>query len=122
MEGPERPVEERDVSEMEPGMEVDVADEDVYIVACVDDVGVSGYESEGFTLSEILRRKLLSKRSVSEGLVDTSLLPQWAFANLKTLPITLPLENPCWSVNKSCWASCAERAETCRKLRETVGF
>ena len=31
-------------------------DEDVEIVAGVDEVGVSGYESEGFTLSEIHHR------------------------------------------------------------------
>ena len=122
MKGPERAVEERDVSETEPGMEVDVEDEDGYINACVADVGVSGYECEGFTLSEILRRKRLSKRSASEGVADIFLLPQREFANLQNLPLCLLLENPCWPVIDSCWASCAARSETCRQLRETVGF
>ena len=65
MGGPDRQVEERDVRETEPGTEVDVGS-----VGCVADVRVSGSESEGFTLSDILRRKRLSKRRVSEGVAE----------------------------------------------------
>ena len=54
MEGPEGPTEVGSVCETEAGTE---ADEDVDVVGGVDEVGVSGYESERFTLSEILRRK-----------------------------------------------------------------
>ena len=53
MGGPERPAEKTDVSEAELGTEVDVEDEDVYVVGCVTVAGVSGYESQGFTLSKI---------------------------------------------------------------------
>ena len=49
----------------EAGTEADVECKDVDIVGGVDEVGVSGYESEGFTLSEILRRKRLAKTNVS---------------------------------------------------------
>ena len=48
--GPERPVEESDVCETEAGTEADVEDENVDIVGGGAYVGVSGYESEGFTL------------------------------------------------------------------------
>ena len=61
MGGPEGPIEVGGVCETEAGTEADVEDEDedVDVVGGVDEVGVSGYESEGFTLSEILRRKRL---------------------------------------------------------------
>ena len=42
------------------GREADVGDEEVDVVGGVDEVRVFGYESEEFTLSEILRRKRLS--------------------------------------------------------------
>ena len=77
MGGPERPVE--DVSETETGTEVKVKDEDIHVVSGNADVGVSGYESEGFTPSKFLRRKRLSKGRKSEGVVDTSHLPQCEF-------------------------------------------
>ena len=61
--GPEGPNEVGGVCELETGTEVDVEDEDenVDVVGGVEEVGVSGYESEGFTLSEILRGKRLAK-------------------------------------------------------------
>ena len=81
--GPEGPIEVGGVCETEAGTEVDVedGDEDVDVVGGVDEVRVSGYESEGFTLSEIFRRKRLEKK-VSEGVVDTAHLPQCEFPNL----------------------------------------
>ena len=71
-----RPLEVGGVCETEAGTEADVKDEDedVDVVGGVDEVGVSGYESEGLTLSEIIRRKRLEKK-VSEGVVVTAHLP-----------------------------------------------
>ena len=86
--GPEGPIEVGGVCETEAGTEADVEDEDedVDVVGGVDEVGVSGYESEGFTLSEILRRQRLEKK-VSAGVVDTAHLPQCEFSNLHQLPL-----------------------------------
>ena len=53
--GPEGPIEVGGVCETEVGKDADVEDEDVDVVGGVDVVGVSGYKSDGFTLSEILR-------------------------------------------------------------------
>ena len=86
-------------------------DEDVDVVGGVDEVGVSGYESEGSTLSEIFRRKRLEKK-VSEGVVDTAHLPQCEFSNLHHLLVALLLEILCWSVIEFYWASNAARAGT----------
>ena len=88
--GPEGPIEVRSVRETKAGTEVDAEDEDedVDVVGGVDEVGVSGYESEGFTLSEILRRKRL-KKNVSKGIFDTAHLPQCEFSNLHCLPLAL---------------------------------
>ena len=88
MGGPEGPIEVGGVCETEAGTEADVEDEDedVEVVGGVDEIGVSGYESEGFTLSEILRRKRLEKK-VSEGVVDTTHLPQCEFSNIHQLPL-----------------------------------
>ena len=79
----EIPIEVGGVCETEAGTEADAEeeDEDVDVVGGVDEVGVSGYESEGVTLSEILRRKRLGK-NVSEGVVDTAHLPHCEFSNL----------------------------------------
>ena len=87
---PEGPIEEGGVCETEAGTEADVEDEyeDVDVVGGVDEIGVSGYESEGLTLSEILRRKRLEK-NVSEGVYDTTHLPQFEFSNLHRLPLAL---------------------------------
>ena len=89
--GLEGPIEVVGVSETEAGTAVDAEDEDedVDVVGGVDEVGLSGCESEGFTLSEILRRKRLEK-SVSEGVMDTTHFPQCEFSNLHRLPIALP--------------------------------
>ena len=71
--GLERPVEVSGMCEAEAGTEADAEDEDEYVdvVGGVDEGGLSGDESEGFTLSEILRRKRLG-RSVSERVIDTA--------------------------------------------------
>ena len=98
MGGPEGATEEPDVFETEAGTEVDVEDEDVDVVGGVEEVGVSGLESECFTLSEILLRKRLAKKSVSDGVVDTSHLPQYEFSSLQHIPITFLLEFFCWPV------------------------
>ena len=71
MGGSEGPIEVGGVCETE----ADVDDEDVDVVGGVDEVGVCGYESEDSTLSEILRRKRLSKKNVSDGVIDTTHLP-----------------------------------------------
>ena len=88
--GPEGPIEVGGVCETEAVTEADVEDEDedVDVVGGVDEVGVSGYESEGMTLSEILRCKRLEK-NVSEGVLDTAHLPQCEFSNLHRLPLAL---------------------------------
>ena len=88
--GPEGLIEVGGVCETEAGTEADAEDEDedVDVVGGVDEVGLSGYESEGFTLSEILRRKRLGK-NVSEGVVDTAHLPQCGFSNLHRLSSAL---------------------------------
>ena len=88
MRRPQGPNEVSGVCEIEAGTEPDVEDEDegVDIVGGVDEFGVSGYESEGFTLSETLRRKRLAKKNVSEGVIDTAHLPQCEFSNLQPLP------------------------------------
>ena len=63
--GPEGPNEVSSVCETEAGTEADVEDkdEDVDVIGGVDEVAVSGYESEGFKFSEILRRKRLAQKS-----------------------------------------------------------
>ena len=90
--GLERPVEVGGVCETEAGTGADEedADEDVDAVGGVDEVGLSGYESEGFTLSEILRRNRLGK-NVSERVIDTAHLPQCEFSNLHRLPLAFSL-------------------------------
>ena len=111
--GPEGPTEVGSVCETEAGTETDVEDEDedVDFVGGVDEVGVSEYQSEGFTLSEILRGKRLEKK-VSEGVFDTAHLPQCEFSNLHNLPLALLLEILCWPVFEIYWASFAARAGT----------
>ena len=109
--GPQGPIEAGGVCATETGTDADVEDEDVDVVGGVDEVGVSGYESEGFTLSEILRRKRLEK-NVSEGVVDTAHLPQCEFSNLHQLPLALLLEFVCRPVSEFYLASFAARART----------
>ena len=98
--GPEGPNKVGGVCQTETGKDADVEDEDedVDVVGGVDEVGVSGYESEGFTISEILRRKRLAKKIVSEGVVDTAHPPQCEFSNLHHLPLALLLEFLCGPV------------------------
>ena len=111
--GPEGPIEVGSVCDTEAGTEADVEDEDedVDVVGGVDEVGVSGYESEGFTLSEMIRRKRLEK-NVSEGVVDTAHFPQCEFSNLHEFPLALLLEFLCRPVNEFYWASYAARGGT----------
>ena len=78
-----QPVEEGDVCETEAGTKVEVEDEDVDVVGGIADVGTFRYESEGFTLSEIFRRKRLSKKFVPKGVIETSHLPQCEFLFLQ---------------------------------------
>ena len=95
--GPEGPTEVGGVCETEADTEADVEDkdEDVDAVGGVDEVRVSGYECQGFTLSEILRLERLAEKNVSEGVVDTAHLPQCEFSNLQHLPLTFLLEFFC---------------------------
>ena len=113
--GPEGPIEIGGVCETEAGTEADVEDEDEDVddVGGVDEGGVSGYECEGFTLSQIFRHKRLEKK-VSEGVADTAHLPQCEFSKLHHLPLALLLEFICWPVIECYWASYAARAGTCR--------
>ena len=99
--GLNRPIEVGGVRETKAGTEADAEDEDedVDVVGGVDEVGVSGYDSEGFTLSEILRRKKLGK-NVSKSVVDTAHLPQCEFLNHHRIPLSLMLEFLCWLVNE----------------------
>ena len=87
-----RPVEVGGVCETEAGTNAEDEEEDVDVVGGVDEGGLSGYESEGFTLSEILRRKRLGK-NVSERVIDTAHLPQCEFSNLHRLPLAFSLWN-----------------------------
>ena len=64
----------------------------------VDEVGVSGDESEGFTFSEILCQKRLAKKNVSEGVIDTDHLPQCELSNNQHLPLAFPSELVCFPV------------------------
>ena len=70
----------------------DVADEDVDVVGGVDELGLSDYESEGFTVSKTLRRKRIAKKSVSKGVGGNGHLPQCKFSNLQMLPLIFLLE------------------------------
>ena len=94
--GPEGPNEGGGVCETESGTEADVEDKDVDVVGGVDEIRVSGCESEGITLSKTLRRKRLPKNSVSDGVVDTAHLPQKEFLNLQHIPLTFLFEFLRW--------------------------
>ena len=102
MGGPKGPVDESDVCGTEAGRDVDVEDEDVDVVGGGVEVGFSGYESEGLTLSEILRRKRLSIENVSQGVVDTSHLSQCEFSNLQHVPLAGLLGLFGWPVIEFC--------------------
>ena len=98
--GPEGPNEVSGVCETEAATEGDVedADEDVDVDGDVEEAGVTGYESEGFRFSEILRRKKLAKRNVLEVVVDTAQLPQCEFSNLQHQSLNFLKEFLCWPV------------------------
>ena len=102
MIGSEEPNEVGGACETEAGTEANVEDEDedVDVVGGFDEVGVSGYESECFTLSESLRQKKLAKKNVSDGVVDTTHFPQCEFSNLQQLPLAFLLEFLCWPVTE----------------------
>ena len=72
-------------------------DEDVD-VGGVDEVAVSGYESEGFTLSKNLRRKRLGKKSVSEDVIDATHLQQSEFSTRHHLTLAFLFEILRWPV------------------------
>ena len=95
--GPEGPNEVGGVCETEACTEADVdeEDEDVDVIGGVDEVGVSGYNSEGFTLSEFFHRKRIAKKNKSEGVVDTIQLPQGEFSTLQHLPLGFLLQILC---------------------------
>ena len=90
MGGLEGQIEVGGVCGTEAGTEADAEDEDedVDVIGGVEEFGISGYESEGFTLSEILRRKRLEKNA-SVGVIDAAHLPQCEFSNLHRLPLAL---------------------------------
>ena len=79
--GPERPFEEGDFRQTEAGTEADVEDKEIDVVGGIDEVGISGYDSDGFTLSEIFRRIKTPWKRVSEGFVDATHLPQGELSN-----------------------------------------
>ena len=78
----EQPVEEDDVYDTEAGMETDMEEKGVDFVIGVPDVRISGYEFEGFALSELNCRKRLARETVPEGVVGTSHNTQGLFSNL----------------------------------------
>ena len=94
MGGPDSSDEVGGVCETKTGTEAKVEDEDedVDFVGSIDEIGVYGYESQGFTFSRTLRRKGLAKKNVSEGVVDTVYFPQCAFSSLEHLHLALLLE------------------------------
>ena len=98
----EGPIELGGVFETEAATEAEVEDEDedVYVVGGVDEVGLSGYESEGFTLSVFLRRKRLAEKNLSEGVIDTTQLPQNEFLYLQHLPVAFLLDFLCSPVTE----------------------
>ena len=98
--GPEGPVEEGDVCEAEAGTGEEVDDEHADVGGGFDEVGVSGCDSEGFTFSEVRRRKRLARWNVSECVLDTTHLPQCECSNLQHLSLTFPLEFFCWPVSE----------------------
>ena len=116
--GLERPLEVGGVCRIEAGSDADAedADEDVDVVGGVDEGGLSGYESEGFTLSEILRRKRL-RENVSERVIDTAHLPQCEFSNLHRLPLAFSLlEFLCWPIIGSYFGLVLLRAHSSMKM------
>ena len=73
-------------------MEADNEDERVENVGCAPPMTHRGFESEVFTLSKNVRRKRLEGQTACEGLVDTSMLPERDYFNLRFHPRAFKLE------------------------------
>ena len=78
-----------------PGREADIEGEDVDVVCGVPALAISGFELQGFILSENVRRKELEGQTLSIGVVDTAGSPQGEFSKLQNLPLTFLLEFFC---------------------------
>ena len=70
----------------------DIEGEDVDVVCGAPALAISGFESQGFIFSEIVRRKRLDGQTLSEVVVDTARPPQYEFSNLQNLPLTFHLD------------------------------
>ena len=75
--------------------EADIEGEDVDVVYDAPALGISGFELQGFTFSEIVRRKRLEGHTLSQGVFDTARPLQSEFSNLQNLPLTFLLEILC---------------------------
>ena len=69
------------------GWEADIEVEDFDVVCGAPALAISGFESQGFIFSEIVRWKGLEGQTLSEGVVDTTRPPQCEFSNLQNLPL-----------------------------------
>ena len=58
------------------GREADIEGEDVVVVCGAPELAISGFESQGFIFSEIVRRKGLERQILSDGVVDAARPPQ----------------------------------------------
>ena len=85
---PEHLVRDRGVSHEEAGTEADIEDDNVDFVGGPPALAISGFDSEEFVFSEIVRRKRLERQTLSEGVVDSASLPQPEFSKLQHLPLT----------------------------------
>ena len=75
------------------GREVDIEDEDDNVVCGTPALAISGFESQGFIFSEIVRRKRLEGHTLSfDVFVDTARPPQCEFSNLQSLPLIFYLD------------------------------
>ena len=59
-------------AERETHMEGEVVD----VVCGAPALAISGFELQGFSFSEIFRRKRLERQTLSEGVIDTARIPQ----------------------------------------------
>ena len=69
------------------GREADIEGEDVDVVCGAPALAISGFGSQGFTFSEIVRLKGLEGQTLSEAVVDTARPPQCEFSNLQKIPL-----------------------------------
>ena len=79
---------DRGVVDEEAATEADIEDEDVDVFCGALALAISGFESKGFTFSEVVRKKRLQGQSVSGRVVDTSRLRQCEFSNTQNIPVT----------------------------------